>query len=150
MHKLISPHEQLLVELGESFRAIGRELRLRHDHKFTCVTPVLDQVVIIIGAQATANVKQIAALLAITSGAATQHIDALEKQGTVSRIINQQDRREIIVRLTGAGEKLYQQIHRNRLQLLETVFNGLEEKELQTLVNLVAKASENVAKGAKT
>lgn len=129
------------MELGESFTAIGKEIKLKYGDDLTCVTPALDKVLAIAGSQETLNVKHIARLLSITSGAATQHIDALEKIGAVSRIPNEKDRREIIIQLTPKGESMYQKIQDNHVTLLEEVFEGLEDSELEELVRLITKAS---------
>ncbi|MDB5185147.1 MAG: MarR family transcriptional regulator [Candidatus Saccharibacteria bacterium] len=146
MNTTTSTHDALLRQLGQSFMAIGKEIRLQHGSDFTCITAALDQVISIIGAQETVNVKQIAKLLLITSGAATQHIAALEKIDAVSRIVNENDRREIIVRLTPRGEEIYHQINHNNHKLLQEIFGGLNDDELQIMVKLMAKAKETSRK----
>jgi DNA-binding MarR family transcriptional regulator len=78
----------------------------------------------------------------ITSGAATQHIAALEKIGAVTRVTNEQDRREVIVQLTEKGNGLYAQIKQNRISLLQEIFTGLDDAELRTLIALITKATK--------
>jgi DNA-binding MarR family transcriptional regulator len=142
MLMVTSDHNELLIQLGKTFSMIGKEIHHQHGDDLTCLTPALDQVLIITATQEAVNVKQIAALLMITSGAATQHIAALEKIGAVTRVTNEQDRREVIVQLTEKGNGLYAQIKQNRISLLQEIFTGLDDAELRTLIALITKATK--------
>jgi DNA-binding MarR family transcriptional regulator len=137
-------HIQLLVRLGESFSSIAKEIKLQHGQDYTCFTPALDKVLTIIGDDETINVKHIATFLSITSGAATQHIAALEKEGAITRVANPDDRREVILHLTQKGKEAYERIKTYRLQLLQQIFSGLDDKELTLMVDLITKASKNI------
>jgi DNA-binding MarR family transcriptional regulator len=138
-------HTELLMQLGESLSRTGRKVWARYDDNYTCLTPALDKVLAIIAnpPDGPVTVKQLARFLLISPGAATQHISALEAENAVVRVIGAKDRREIMVQLTPRGRELYEHIRAKRLLLYEDVFGGLSDGELQTLINLLTKASQH-------
>ncbi len=135
-------HNELLTELRDSFTALGREIRMQHGDVYTCVTPALDKVLLVTGSLKGVNIKQLATLLMITPGAATQHVAVLEKLGAVDRVVNDTDRREVIIRLTVYGADIYKEIRSKQLKLMNEIFGALDEEELQTMVQLMQKVSQ--------
>lgn len=129
------------MQLGESLAVLGKQLRARFDDAYTCLTPALDQTLVVIAAEQGITVTRIARALLISPGAATQHIAALEKEGMVCRLTGQKDRREIVVELTPKGRELHKRIRARRLALLKHVFQGLEAGELQQLCDLITQAA---------
>jgi DNA-binding MarR family transcriptional regulator len=140
-------HENLLKQLGDSFFNIAKRIKLQQGDALTCLTPALDKTILIVGTQGNINVKHISTLLSITPGATTQHITALEKENAIRRVINNKDRREIIVCLTAHGKELFEKIKINQLKLMEKMFSGLNDNDLQILVGLITKASINNNEG---
>jgi DNA-binding MarR family transcriptional regulator len=141
MYKTAS-HNELLTELQDSFTALGREIRMQHGEAYTCVTPALDKVLLVTGSLKGVNIKQLATLLLITPGAATQHVAVLEKLGAINRVVNDTDRREVIIRLTAYGADIYKKIRSKQLKLMKEIFGALDEEELQTMVQLMHKVSQ--------
>ena len=139
-------HKQLLVQLGDSLAAAGRKIRSRYHEGYAGTTPASDAVLAIIATEGPINVKTLARYLLVSPGAATQHVAALEKDGAISRVMSDKDRREIIVELTSHGKELYAQIRAKRLLLYEEVFGGLDEAELHQLVILLTKVSNTTQK----
>lgn len=133
------------MQLSESLSRAGRKVWARYDDNYTCLTPALDKVLAIIASppDGPVTVKQLAHFLLISPGAATQHITALEAENAVVRVAGTKDRRETMVRLTPHGHELYDCIRAKRLLLYEDVFGGLDDAELQTLINLLTKASQH-------
>jgi DNA-binding MarR family transcriptional regulator len=142
-----STHDNLLNQLGDTFFSMAKNMKLQGGNELTCLTPALDKLVLIIGSQGEVNIKHMSTMLSITPGAVTQQITALEKEGAISRVINDMDRREIIVRLTAHGEDLFKTIKVNHLRLLENMFSGLDDNDLKTLVDLITKASNKHSGG---
>ncbi len=136
-----SDREKQLGQLGERFSLIAKAMHGKYGSALVCTTPVLDKVILIIGAEKQINIKHISELLLVTSGAATQHVTALEELGIISRHVGQEDRREISVRLTDKGAEMYRQIKVNYLQALGEAFADLDAVELQALLELMTKAS---------
>jgi DNA-binding MarR family transcriptional regulator len=134
---------QLVIRVGREFAAIGRAIQLQRGSKEVCITPALDKVMVIIGFEKRVNIKDIAHVLSISSGAATQHVEALEKLGNVERHANPNDKREIFVTLTPEGKKAYQNIMRARRELLSEVFSPLSDEELAQFAALITKIKDN-------
>lgn len=133
------------MQLGDRLAQTGRRIWARYDDNAACLTPALDKVISIIGVSDSAvTVKQIAHFLLISPGAATQHITALEAQGAIVRTVSTKDRREVIVHLTPQGRALLTRIHAKRLLRYEDIFGNLNDDELQTLVELLAKANADI------
>jgi DNA-binding MarR family transcriptional regulator len=105
-----------------------------------------NHVIVVIGKEGDIGIKQLAQCLKVTSGAATQHVDALEKAGILSRQLNSDDRREVIVGLTDKGKKTFLKINQDKARILRELFNGLSDTELQILVSLFEKVSRKYIK----
>ena len=137
----MSERQTLLVELGKKLKLIAKELWLKHGEVSSCISPALDQVLMVVGSEGQINVKHLATLLRITPGAVTQHIDALEKAGMLARVMNKTDRREVMVSLTRKGRGPLKQIRKANLELLDEAFRNLDDGELATFVELITKVS---------
>lgn len=134
---------QLVIRVGRDFAAIARAIQLRRGSKEVCITPALDKVMVIIDHEKHVNIKDIARVLSISSGAATQHVEALEKLGHVQRQANPDDKREIFVTLTPEGKKVYEGIMQRRRELLCEVFGPLSDEELAQFAALITKIKDN-------
>jgi DNA-binding MarR family transcriptional regulator len=104
-------------------------------------SPAQKHVLMALGKKDKMGVKQLADLLLVTSGAATQHIDGLEKMGLLTREINSANRREVFIRLSNKGLKAYKEIHLAHSRLLNKVFGQLSDDELDDFVALIEKVS---------
>jgi DNA-binding MarR family transcriptional regulator len=133
-------HDCLLQRVGDLFFRLGKGIAQEYGGKLICVTPVLDKMLVVIGHEKNVNIKRIANIFVITSGAATQHVAALEKLGAVERIMSNDDRREINVRLTAKGKELLKNIETNSLHVLCDVFRDFSQAELELLIGLMSKA----------
>lgn len=133
--------QSLLTSLDQSLLAIAKAMSSRAQ-EFVCVSRALDKVLLIIGLHTPPlSMKQLASLLGVTSGAATQHVTALEEAGLTRRAPNPSNRRETCIYLTGKGKETLKQIRSRHQQMLQAVFNGLDDGELAELVRLIDKAS---------
>lgn len=135
-----------LQQLADKLSLIQRFIYGKFSHRIDPLTPVLIKVIRIIGKRHEVNIKYIAEYLSITSGAATQHITALEAMGAVQRTISKHDRREIVVSLTEKGTELNNQIKQTTHEILGEVFAPLTEAELEKLIELITKVSNKYNK----
>lgn len=142
MNTSVATREALLGELGENLRVIGRRVWLKHGGIAGCFSPAQDQLIMVVGADEQTTVKQLATALHITPGAVTQQVEALEKAGVLTRSINQDDRREVMVSLTRKGRTSLKEIRKVNLHLLDEAFGKLNGYELEMLVELTAKATD--------
>jgi DNA-binding MarR family transcriptional regulator len=141
----VTERDKLLVDLGQNLRHILRGVWLKHGDSAHCAfSPAQDQLLLAIGSDSEpVNVKQLAGLLGITPGAVTQQVEGLEKLGALSRMVNKEDRREVMVGLTRKGRSSLKQIRKLNLRLLDEAFGNLNGFELKALVELTAKATDN-------
>lgn len=84
-------------------------------------------------------VKDAAESLGITSSAATQLIDALVKQGLVTREEGKEDRRLVELRLSKKAALHVAQMREVYLERLSEVFEALSDQELAQYVSLSKK-----------
>jgi DNA-binding MarR family transcriptional regulator len=131
---------ELLSRLESSMLLIGKGMH-EEQLSFAGCSPAQNHVLIIIGLRGDIGTKQLAETLLVTSGAATQHVDALEKAGFVTRQISASDRRGVVIRLTESGQQAYHEIRAKKVQLLRKLFAELSDDELRTLVNLIEKVA---------
>ena len=139
----MTERESLLVELGQNLKLIVRGVWLKHGDAHGCFSPAQDQLLMAVGVDEHVTVKQLAALLRVTPGAVTQQVEALEKLGALTRVINKEDRREVMVSLTRRGRSSLKQIRKANLRLLDEAFGNLNAFEIKALVELTAKATEH-------
>lgn len=85
------------------------------------------------------TVKEIAKFLCVTPGAVTQFIDALAEKKLVKRVVNEQDRRVIIIKLTASAQKILSRFRRDFFLNFSRTFRDLEISELDQLLRLINK-----------
>jgi DNA-binding MarR family transcriptional regulator len=137
--------DTLFSRLEHNLLIIGKEMHEEQIGHSGC-SPAQNHVLMIIGIQGDVGIKQLAEILHVTSGAATQHVDALEKAGLLARETSASDRREVIVRITSKGKDAFQEIRRTKTKMLSKLFGALSDDELHTLVNLIEKVRREYVK----
>ena len=137
--------EELFSRLEQSMLVIGKEIYHEQISISNC-SPAQNHVLMLVGISKSIGVKHLAEKLRVTSGAATQHIDALEKAGLLTRTINKSNRREVVVETTKKGKAIFEKIRRNKSALLSKLFEDLSDNELSTLVKLIEKVSKKYEK----
>jgi DNA-binding HxlR family transcriptional regulator len=74
-----------------------------------------------------------------TSASVTQMIDALARDGLVTREDHAHDRRSVLITMTPDGKRLFETALRVHHQHIEHALSGISEKERQTLTTLLAR-----------
>ncbi len=93
----------------------------------------------ILGQQSPLRMKELAAKMGVTTGTLTVGVDRLEKQGLVSRIPHDTDRRSILVALTESGRELYLEHHAHHLHLTRELHAVLTPEETGQLHAILPK-----------
>lgn len=136
--------QNLLTKLGQTIMSLAKDIR-HHVGAPICGSHALDKVMFLVGSeQEPINIKQLASLLRVTSGAIAQHITALEEHGFVRRAPNPDNRRETCIFFTDSGQQALAKIREQHRRLLEEMFRNLDEDDLNTLVTLFEKARGQV------
>lgn len=127
--------EELLSKIEYSMFVIGKEM---HEQLLgsSGVSQAQQYVLVVIGLHDNIGIKQLAKILCVTSGAVSQHVDVLENNGLVSRKINPEERREIIVFLTAKGKIAFKAVRSKQAEILRNMFGQLNNSELEMLVSL--------------
>ncbi len=90
--------------------------------------------------------SEIAERTLITKGGITGILDRLEARGLVKRVPSSDDRRSVLVRLSGKGtelfRKLYPELVRSNRTLLEKAFKREQMKEFNQLLDVLIRSME--------
>lgn len=85
------------------------------------------------------NIRRISELLGVTSSAATQQVEALEKRGIVLRATGTIDRRVVNVKLTKEGKRIQDNLVVNQKKLIQKIVGTLSKDDVDELVRLHSK-----------
>jgi DNA-binding MarR family transcriptional regulator len=96
----------------------------------------------ILGQQSPLRMKELAAKMGVTTGTLTVGVDRLEKQGLVTRIPHETDRRSILVALTEAGQGLYREHHAHHLHLTREMEAALTTEETKQFASILTKLTQ--------
>lgn len=141
---------QLLLQLAENLTIFVKNMHPQdsEEDERRCIlkigskiTPALKHALIMIGTDGGLNISQLAQVLKVTPGAATQHVAALEQKGLVERVASSEDRREVQIQLTDLGQEMYGTIRKDFLRGLDKAFTELDDTELDQFVQLMTKAN---------
>lgn len=95
-------------------------------------------------------VKQLASYLQISSGAATQHIEALEELGYVKREADKKDKRHVLVSPTSSGLRLSAEIRKERLKAIKDMCQDIPPEELHNFIEVIKKFNDNINQERRT
>lgn len=90
------------------------------------------------------NVKQLANKLKITSGAVTQHVEALVQAGLVKRAENPNDRRNVVIVPTAKGRKYLKRMKDHMRENLKEIFSVATNDELEVYVRVLKKINNKL------
>ena len=97
-----------------------------------------------IASRTKTNIKEISNVLQITSGAATQHVETLVREGMVSRKTDENDRRTVVVTLTSEGQNLFEKLQKERLEKVSDFFTDVSDEELEVFIEVIRKVKERI------
>ncbi len=89
------------------------------------------------------SMSVIAKELGVTYGTPTVTIDRLIEKGFVTRIRDEEDRRQVFIKLSDTGEKIYESILELKSKLTEKIFGILTREERSSLVEILSKLNNN-------
>lgn len=89
-------------------------------------------------------VSELAQLLNVTPGAATQLADALVQSEYIERTTDEQDRRVTKLKLSAKGAAVLEESRKAKLAKLNQILAPLDDSEIETLARLLKKISRSV------
>ncbi|MFC7546682.1 MarR family winged helix-turn-helix transcriptional regulator [Plantactinospora sp. GCM10030261] len=132
--------------LAESVEAAAETLvgvleaaRTRHPSP---VSPTQLRVLSLINSRPVTNVNTLAELLHVVPSSASRLCDRLEAIGLVCRVVDQRDRREVQLRLTGAARTLLDELRDQRRAALETVLVRMPVRAREELLSALVAFGE--------
>lgn len=105
---------------------------------------------LVVGIEEMKSMSVIAKELGVTYGTPTVTIDRLIEKGFVTRIRDGEDRRQVFIKLSDTGEKLYKSIVELKNKVTEKIFGILTHEERSTLVKALSKLNNNFDKLIET
>jgi MarR family 2-MHQ and catechol resistance regulon transcriptional repressor len=98
----------------------------------------------IVGKNKKCSIDEISKALHVSSSAATQLINVLQKKGLVLRKTNPTDKRVSFVELSIKAKKFFNSIKKKTNMHIKKLFSGFTDDELNTFAALIKKLTENV------
>lgn len=97
----------------------------------------------LIDEQADRTVKELAGMLAMTSGAITQTVETLIRRGLICKRRDSRDRRYTRLSLTSAGQDAVSNYYAKRSRMLQAITDELSENELRMMIRIADKLLPN-------
>lgn len=135
---------QALQEIFESLHGLKRELTHGHHGpvaKAPSVTGMQWLVIDHLSRERMVSIKDVRALLGVTSSAATQVVNELERHGHVTKQVHPSDRRATVVVLTPKTRRAITAMRAAMLTRLSSVFAVLTDTELAAFAQLTKKVA---------
>lgn len=126
-----------LVRAYQAFSAYSETFVRQYD-----LTPAQFDVIATLGNTNGMSMGEIGEKTLITKGTLTGVIDRLEKKALVTREIPPGDRRSILVKLTPAGETLFEEVFPAHLTDMQAHFEQFDPSELDLLRVLLRRLSK--------
>ena len=87
---------------------------------------------------------EIAQLLDLTPRAITRLTDGLVEEELVERVVDKIDKRIFRIRLTSLGKKRFKLLEPQLVEYFESMFQGLDKKEIRELIRISEKLSDHM------
>lgn len=131
---------RLLAECFHAFeRQSGANIRCR-----TGLTPSQFDIIATLGNTPGMSFKELGERTLITKGTLTGVIDRLEEKGLVARVMQLEDRRSTLVRLTPKGEAEFERVFAPQIAFGKQSFANYDEQDFEALDKELTKLHANL------
>jgi MarR family transcriptional regulator, 2-MHQ and catechol-resistance regulon repressor len=106
--------------------------------KTTGLTPTQFSIINVLGHEGPLKISEIYSKMLIKSGNRTMILDSIEQKNLIKRVFSKNDRREIIIELTTAGQKFFNDnfgAYGDFVEKTLSVLSQAEQKELGAILN---------------
>lgn len=136
-------NKKLAFELQNVISQFKRSMSLKHNHsKLKGAEKHILFLVYELKNGQPVTTSEIAKSTGVTLGAVTHQINAMEKQGLITRLSDTNDRRIVLIELTKKGSEQIVKLKKEFFQKTQTLIDFLGEKDTSDLIRLVKKLSE--------
>jgi DNA-binding MarR family transcriptional regulator len=114
------------------------------------ITVVQARVLVLVGSLGTANVNAVAQGVGANASNASRTIDRLVRAGLLTRVQADEDRRNVVLRLSASGQALIDSVMRHRSAELENIASRLsptQRSQLRRGLNAFNAAAETLGAG---
>ncbi len=122
---------EVLVKLFRDINTL--EERAIRTEEYRDVTTNDMHVMEAIGADGAKNMTRVARELEVTTGTLTISVNRLVKKGYVDRTRSEEDRRVVLISLSGKGKKAYSHHRRFHEEMISAILAELSEEEQRVL-----------------
>ncbi len=128
---------EVLVRLFRDINTL--EERAIRTEEYKDVTANDMHVIEAIGPDSAKNMTSVARELEVTTGTLTIAVNSLVKKGYVDRTRSEEDRRVVLISLSGKGKKAYLHHRRFHEEMIDAVLKELSEEEQRALESALSK-----------
>jgi MarR family transcriptional regulator, organic hydroperoxide resistance regulator len=123
---------ELVKDIVHHHRLVDRFLRQNEADVWMDISLTMTQVksLFFIANEGGVNFRKLAQALKVTPSNVTGIIDRLVEQGMVTRTENPEDRRMLMLQLTGKGEALIAKLRERRMSQMSLILNQMSMEEL--------------------
>lgn len=122
---------ELLVNLFHNINSIEEKAVRAWEYKDLTTNDM--HVIDAIGVGTSRNMTSLARQQSVTTGTLTISINSLVKKGYVERVRSEEDRRVVLVSLTGKGKRAFRYHRQFHDEMIRDVVRGLTEEEQEVL-----------------
>ena len=144
------PHRQLelrtWLRVLTCVRLIETRIRARLRAEFDTTLPRFDVLAQLDAARGSLTMGELSARLMVTSGNVTGLIDAMEREGLVSRSPHPSGRRSTLIRTTESGRALFARMAPAHADWLASLMAGLSQAEARTLLALLGRLKQGLVR----
>jgi DNA-binding MarR family transcriptional regulator len=146
---VVSSEDLSALEVGQAYFELHHQLHRSVDQAMSSAGLSLARfkVLMRISEGGPMNQAKLAGLLGFAPRSVTDTVDALERDGLVTRADDENDRRARIVALTPAGHDAFASAQVVRLKAMEEIFGSLSTAERDSFVALLGKIRTNLPSG---
>ena len=133
---------ELFTELFNKFNKMQNKKHMYKDMKELTLIEI--NTIIVIGRDNMKSMSEIANTLGVSFGTPTVTIDRLITKDYVVRIRDEEDRRQVFVKLSEKGIEVYNAIFELKSKATETIFSILSQEEKVALISILAKLNHHL------
>jgi DNA-binding MarR family transcriptional regulator len=139
------PQRQELLKLEDVFRLVLK--KLSYTWKKNVDSDISRTQFLILDrlfSEGSQKVSDLAEALHITCGAVTGNCDKLIKSGLSTRTRDEQDRRVVFMEITSQGQKIMEEVKKQRNRIIECLFKDFTEEDRENLTRLFSHMLTNL------